>query len=75
MLHVLESTLEWTYGEVIDNSGIGSHSPCFNLDSASENFRRGRKIRFSTCGTSSIRYLYLLSFGTKHVKLIELGPH
>ncbi len=35
MLHVLESTLESTYGEVIAISGIGSHTPCFSLDSAS----------------------------------------
>jgi hypothetical protein len=28
-----ESTLDWTYGEVIVNSGIGSHSLCFSLDS------------------------------------------
>ncbi len=35
MVIVLESTLEWTLGEVIVNSGIGSHIPCFSLDSAS----------------------------------------
>jgi hypothetical protein len=34
-VNVLESTLEWTKGEVIVNSGIGSHEPCFSLDSAS----------------------------------------
>ncbi len=35
MVKVLESTLEWTQGEVIVNSGIGSHTPClFFLDSA-----------------------------------------
>jgi hypothetical protein len=27
MVHVLESTLEWTQGEVIVNSVIGSHTP------------------------------------------------
>ncbi len=27
--------LGWTYGEVIVNSGIGSHTPCFSLDSDS----------------------------------------
>ncbi len=36
MVNVLESTLEWTSGEVIGNSGIGSHTPCFSLDSASD---------------------------------------
>jgi hypothetical protein len=36
MVKVLESTLEWTYGEVIVNYGIGSHTPCFSLDLASE---------------------------------------
>ncbi len=36
MVNVLESTLEGTYGEVIFNSGIGSHTPCFSLDSASD---------------------------------------
>jgi hypothetical protein len=36
MVNVL-STLEWTKGEVIVNSGIGSHTPCFSLDSASIN--------------------------------------
>jgi hypothetical protein len=35
MVNVLESTLKWTLGEVIVNSGTGSHTPCFNLDSAS----------------------------------------
>ncbi len=34
-VNVLESTLEWTYGEVRVNSGIGFHTPCFSLDSAS----------------------------------------
>ncbi len=29
-VNVLESTLEWTKGEV-----IGSHAPCFSMDSAS----------------------------------------
>jgi hypothetical protein len=29
MVNVLESTLEWTKGEVMVNSGIGSHTPCF----------------------------------------------
>jgi hypothetical protein len=34
MANVLESTLEWHTGEVIGNSGIGSHTPRFSLDSA-----------------------------------------
>jgi hypothetical protein len=34
MVNVLESTLDWTQGEVIIISGIGSHTPCFSLDSA-----------------------------------------
>jgi hypothetical protein len=34
LVNVLESTLEWTKGDVIVNSGIGSHTPCFSLDSA-----------------------------------------
>jgi hypothetical protein len=29
MVNELESTLEWTQGEEIVNSGIGSHTPCF----------------------------------------------
>jgi hypothetical protein len=33
--NVLESTLEWTYCEVIFNSGIVSHTPFFSLDLAS----------------------------------------
>jgi hypothetical protein len=35
MVNVLYSTLEWTKGEVIVNSGIGSHTTCFSLGSAS----------------------------------------
>jgi hypothetical protein len=35
MVNMLESTLEWTKGEVIVSSGRGSHTPCFSLDSAS----------------------------------------
>jgi hypothetical protein len=35
MLHVLESTLASTYGEVIVNSGNGSHTPCFSLNTVS----------------------------------------
>jgi hypothetical protein len=35
MVNVLESTLEWTQGEAIFNSGKGSYTPCFSLDSAS----------------------------------------
>jgi hypothetical protein len=35
MVNVLESTLEWTQGEVTLRSGIGSNTPCFSLDSAS----------------------------------------
>jgi hypothetical protein len=35
MVNVLESTLEWTQGEVIVNSDIGSHALCLSLDSAS----------------------------------------
>jgi hypothetical protein len=35
MVHVLESTLEWTKGEVIVSSGIGSHILYFALDLAS----------------------------------------
>jgi hypothetical protein len=35
MVNALELTLEWTKGEVIVSSGIGSHTPCFSLDSAS----------------------------------------
>ena len=37
MENVLESTLEWTLGEVIVDFGIGSHTPRFSLDSASIN--------------------------------------
>jgi hypothetical protein len=32
MINVLESTLEWTLGEVIVNAGIGSHAPSFSVD-------------------------------------------
>jgi hypothetical protein len=35
VVNVLESTHEWTQGEVIVNSGIGFQRPCFSLDSAS----------------------------------------
>ncbi len=38
MVNVLESTLEWTKGEVIVSVDMGSHdshTPCFSLDSAS----------------------------------------
>jgi hypothetical protein len=35
MVNVLESTQEWKEGEIIVNSGIGSYTPCFSLDSAS----------------------------------------
>jgi hypothetical protein len=35
MVKYWKSTLEWTQGEVIVNSGMGSHTPCFSLDSAS----------------------------------------
>jgi hypothetical protein len=36
MVNVLESTLEWTLGELIIDTGIHrSHTPCFSLDSAS----------------------------------------
>jgi hypothetical protein len=38
MVNELESTLEWIYGEVIVNSGIGSHTPCFSLNSASDEY-------------------------------------
>ncbi len=31
MVNMLEPTLKWTYGEVIVNSGIGSHTPCVLL--------------------------------------------
>ncbi len=30
LANVLESTLEYTNGEVIVKSGIGSHTPCFS---------------------------------------------
>jgi hypothetical protein len=33
MINVMELTVDWTKGEVIVGSGIGSHSPCFSLDS------------------------------------------
>jgi hypothetical protein len=36
MVNVLEPTVEWTYGEVIIDSGIGSHTKRFSLDSASD---------------------------------------
>ncbi len=32
MVNVLKLTLESTQDEVIVNSGIGSHTPCFSLD-------------------------------------------
>jgi hypothetical protein len=35
MVNVLESTPEWILGEVLVNSGRGSHTPCFSLDSTS----------------------------------------
>ncbi len=35
MVHGTESTLESKYGEVIVSSGIGSHTSCFSLGSAS----------------------------------------
>jgi hypothetical protein len=35
MENVLESTLKWTLGEIIVNSGIESHTPRFSLDPAS----------------------------------------
>jgi hypothetical protein len=35
MVNVLESTLESTSGEIIVSSGVGSHTPCFSLNSAS----------------------------------------
>jgi hypothetical protein len=35
MVNVLESTLEWTSGEVIVNSGTGPIHKVFTLDSAS----------------------------------------
>jgi hypothetical protein len=35
MVHVLESTLEWTEGEDIVNSGVGSHTQCFFFGLAS----------------------------------------
>jgi hypothetical protein len=38
MVNELESTLGWIYGEVIVNSGIGSHTPCFSLNSASDEY-------------------------------------
>jgi hypothetical protein len=38
MINVLESSLAWTLGEVIVNSGIGSHTPCFSSDSVSGDF-------------------------------------
>jgi hypothetical protein len=41
MVNVLESTLKWTKGEVIVNSGIGSHTPCFSLDSAADKMSKG----------------------------------
>jgi hypothetical protein len=41
MVNVLESTLEPTEGEVIVNSGIGSYTPCFSLNSASGKGGRG----------------------------------
>ncbi len=45
MVNVLESTPEWTKGEVIVSSGRGSHTPCFSLDSASAMYsqKRGRE--------------------------------
>ncbi len=46
MVNVLKLTLEWTQGEVIVNSGIGSHTPYFSLDSASAHFI-SRLSRFS----------------------------
>jgi hypothetical protein len=43
MVLLLESTLEWTYGEVIVNSCTGSHTPSFSLDSASVRANRNRE--------------------------------
>jgi hypothetical protein len=35
MVNVFGSTPEWTLDDVIVNSGVGSHTACFSLDSAS----------------------------------------
>ncbi len=45
IVDVLESTLEWTYGEVIVNSSIGSQIPCFSLDTVSESRKTERERR------------------------------
>jgi len=45
IVDVLESTLEWTYGEVIVNSSIGSHIPCFSLHTVSESRKTERERR------------------------------
>jgi hypothetical protein len=51
MVHVLESTLESTYREVKDNSGIGSNTPGFSLYSASA-FHPNYKEKGEGCGRS-----------------------
>ncbi len=35
--------LEWAYGEVIVNSSLGSHIPCFSLDTVSESRKTERE--------------------------------
>jgi hypothetical protein len=44
MVDALESTMESTYGEVIFNSSIGSHEPCFSLNTVSVQFTHATNI-------------------------------
>jgi hypothetical protein len=44
MVHALESTMESTYGEVIVNSGIGSPTPCFSLNTVSVQFTHATRM-------------------------------
>ncbi len=48
MVQVLESTLELTWGEVIVNYGIGSHTPCLSSNTVSD-FIGGGGLAYDVC--------------------------
>ncbi len=48
MINELESTLGWIYGEVIVNSGIGSNTLCFSLNSASDEYFLWRPVNIKS---------------------------
>jgi hypothetical protein len=60
--NVFESTLEWTYGEVIVNSGIGSHTPCFSLDSAPDVCLEQESLHYCTSNLFTVFTLFLKVF-------------